>query len=201
MNVWVCFYKFILFIGCLIFLFSCIYKEDISQNMTVYNIKSLNENSNILEVDSTLYLKYPKEIDQSIGYLSELFLFDKSVKVKSIEFDKYQVGTIIKNKKHILVGLNPLLLSKDSIFGCKILLMDDSLNVISEKIYRYKDEKYTYIDTLYSTSNGYWGEIINISNTSNYYILYKVELDSNNVIIGSSKKIIDGKLWKKKTKN
>lgn len=165
-------------------------------NATTANVAALYKDYDVTPLsDDTAYCWVESKPQMTRAhYLSRLLKFSGGSQIADVTFYGYtRVQFINLGADGVLVGLNSLPVSyqgNPSAMDCKVVLLDANLLTVKEQTFAYPDLKFTNIDTLYQTANGFHAEILNQDFGTPYYMRYSVDLDKNNEISHTSKQKI-----------
>lgn len=168
--------------------------------VTTDNIRHLYREYMVASVENTdLYLVKPHKIYTSSRYFNRLIRFENGMQVAAITYYGWNIDFIYCREIRYLLGLNSLATTagykNHSSFTCKTVLLDTSLNTISEREFRYKEQgdayyAYTYIHSLDQKQYGYDFVVINSGFDSSDYFEYRGHLSNENVVTASSKRLV-----------
>lgn len=162
------------------------------------NVRELYRKYEVAEVVGTdLYRVCPYQLYTNSKYFTRLLKFKDNQQVAAVTFYGWDIPYIFKQGKHYMIALNSLASPvgyNTSTFTCKTLLLDESLRIIWEREFRYKEQKdayyaYCYIDTLIRQPNGYDFRVINTGFDSEDYYEYSGRLSLENKVLFLAKSI------------
>jgi hypothetical protein len=160
--------------------------------------------SQILEYQDTSYYKIaPKKLYSEARWFSRLVQMVNGSQTAAVTFYDYSITFVDILDDNLLIGLGSLKISlpnTPSNFNCKAIILDKNLNQSFEKICHYFDYKYTFIDTMYLTNDGFYMEVININvnvnSTGDSCYNYAVWFDKTGDISESTKNKRDSRTVK-----
>ena len=168
--------------------------DDTDHVVTVDNVMQLYRSYDVTSLGDGYYLVESKKAYTNSRYLSRLLKFNDGVQIAAKTFYDYSLCDFCKMDEKLIVGLNSLQWSNPnypSSFKCKVVAMSKELVPIKEKTLSYDDGEYTYIDTMYiTTENKIYVEAVSIMCFDcDYDYHYHVTFDNNLNKISESKKV------------
>lgn len=141
------------------------------------------------------YTIIPQKLYHNARYFTRIVKLMDDKQSNSVTFYDYELYYIKPIGDNYLIGLNSLVHSSThypSCYCCKILIVNEDLKVIHEKVFLHKNFPgfdYTKIDTLYQSNDGFFAELLNYPQVdADGGVQYKVYFDKNGKILRSSKK-------------
>ena len=146
-----------------------------------------------------LYIIRPHKLYNDSYQFNRIIKFDNGIQTSAITFYGWIIIAVFDIPNGYMVALNSLPVRvgcNKSTYTCKTVLMDESLRIINEREFKYKEQKdeyyaYSYFDTIFEkNSKRIFFRVINSGFDTDDYYEYQGEINYDNKVTSSLKKHI-----------